>query len=207
MKLKPTKKDEIIIKDSALVVADHLVDQIAQNIPLLNIAWGLLKALQGAKTKLGLQRAVEWVETARDNPNIFTQDLWLDEKFQDGHAYAFERYIVERSAEKRKIFKRIFLGFAQAEDKEKFPLEKFIFTLSQLGMFDIEVLREVDTSQTGQNYQIFGHNFNRIENIYNLIGIGLLLDVTGNRMGHNPEESPFVKPTFFCREFVKYLTK
>lgn len=202
MKIKPTPKDKIILKNAALGVADTIAASLGLSVP-----WELSKALFGAGMKLREQRALEWVEMVRDNPSVFTKQVLEDESFQDGFVYALEKYLVERDEEKRRIARNIFLGFAQAEDKTKFPLEKFAHTLSQLGELDIEVLREVDVSQTGQNYQIYGHNFNRIENIYNLIGLGLLLDVTGNRLGHNPEESPFVKPTFFCKEFVKYLTK
>lgn len=195
-------KDKIILKNVALVAADTIASKLGLDIP-----WKLSKALFGAGMKLRQKRALEWVEMVRDNPSIFTKEILSDECFQDGFVVALEKYLVERNEEKRKIFRNIFLGFAQAENKEKFPLEKFTHTLSQLGELDIEVLRNVDVSQTGQNYQIYGHNYNRIENIYNLIGLGLLLDVTGNRVGHNPEENPFVKPTFFCKEFVEYLKK
>ena len=196
-------KDKIIAKDAALAV----VEEIVSKVPGLSLAYGLSKALFGAGMKLRQQRVLEWVEMVRNNPSIITKQVLSDERFQDGFAVALEKYLIERSEGKRRIFRSIFLGFAKAEDKTKFPLEKFIHTLSQLGEVDIEVLRDVDASKIDQNYQVYGHNYNRIENIYNLIGLGLLLDVTGNRLGHNPEESPFVKPTFFCREFVNYLKK
>ena len=202
-----TDKDKLIIRDTSLAVADAIVDEIASKLPGLKLAWGLSKALFGAGMKLRQKRALEWIEMIRDNPSVITEQVLSDEKFQDGFAVALEKYLVERNEEKRKIFRNIFLGFAQAEDKTKFPLEKFIHTLSQLSEVDIEVLRDVDVSQTDQNYQVYGHNYNRIENIYNLIGLGLLLDVTGNRVGYSREESPFVKPTFFCKEFAEYLKK
>jgi hypothetical protein len=208
MKLKLTKKDKILTKDSALVVADHIIDQIAKTIPVISIAWGLSKALFEAGMKLRQQRALEWVEMIRDNPAIFTKEILADTAFQDGFVVALEKYLIERNEEKRKIFRNIFLGYTNARDKAKFPLEKFIHTLSQLSETDVEVLRDTKVDEEGldyKNYQIYGGNYNRIENIYNLIGLGLLLDVTGNRIGHNPQNSPFVKPTFFCKEFVKYL--
>lgn len=200
MKLKITNKDKIILKDVALATADIIASKVGLDIP-----WKLSKALFGAGMKLREKRALEWVEMVRDNPSIFTKTILSDESFQDGFVVALERYLVERNEEKRKIFKNIFLGFAKAENKAKFPLEKFTHTLTQLSEVDIEVLKDLKVDEKGQNYQIYGGNSNRIENIYNLIGLGLLLDVTGNRLGHNPENSPFVKPTFFCKEFVEYL--
>lgn len=194
-------KDKQILKSSALVVAD----QIASSIPALNIAWGLSKALYGAGMKLRQQRALEWVELVKKNPSVFTKELLEQQEFQDGFVYALERYLIERNEEKRRIFQNIFLGFAEAVDKTKFPLEKFTHTLSQLNELDVAVLKDVKPDEQGQNYQIYGANFSRIENIYNLISLGILLDTTGNRMGHNPQESPFVKTSYFGREFIKYI--
>ena len=193
-------KDKQLLKDSALVVAD----QIASSIPALNIAWGLSKALFGAGMKLRQQRALEWVELIRDNPGVFTKELLEQEELQDGFVYAFEKYLVERSEQKRKIFRNIFLGFAKADDKRNFPLEKFSHTLSQLGEVDIEVLRDVKIDEYGENYQIYGNNANRIDNIYSLINLGLLLNTTGTRGGFDPRNSPFVKFSPFGREFIKY---
>lgn len=194
-------KDKQLLKDSALVVAD----QIASSIPALNIAWGLSKALYGAGMKLRQQRALEWVELVKNNPGVFTKKLLEQQEFQDGFVYALERYLIERNEEKRRIFRNIFLGFSEAENKAKFPLEKFTHTLSQLNELDVAVLKDVKPEEQGQNYQVYGANYNRIENIYNLISLGILLDTTGNRMGHNPQESPFVKTSYFGREFIKYI--
>lgn len=198
-------KDKIIVKDSALVVADAIVDAIASNLPGINIVWGLSKALYGSGLKLRQKRALEWVEMVRDNPSIITEEVLSDEKFQDGFVLALEKYLTERSEEKRKVFKNIFLGFAKAHNKEKFPLEKFIHTLSQLSEIDIEVLRDVKVEEQGANYQVYPANSDRIENIFNLIKEGVLLDTTGNRIGY-PQDSPFVKASLFGKEFIKYLT-
>lgn len=195
-------KDKQLIKDSALVVAD----QIASSIPALNIAWGLSKALYGAGIKLRQQRALEWVEMVRDHPEVFTKQLLGQDEFQDGFVFALERYLIERNEEKRQIFRNIFLGFAQADDKETFPLEKFTHTLSQLSELDIAVMKDIDLNEQGRNYQIYGDNPKRIENIFNLINLGILLETTGNRLGHNSEKSPpFVKVSFFGKEFVQYI--
>lgn len=207
MKIKPTEKDKEILKGVASSAADLAAEGLSLILPGFKIPWMLCKSLFGAGMKLREKRALEWVEMVRDNPSIITKEVMADEKFQDGFVVALQRYLIERDEEKRKIFRNIFLGFAKAEDKVKFPLEKFTHTLSQLNETDIEVLRDVKVEEKGKNYQVYGHNFSRIENIYNLIGLGLLLDVTGTRMGYNPDESPFVKPTFFCKEFVEYLKK
>lgn len=195
-------QDKVLEKDTAMVLADAVVDGIAQSIPGINIAWNLSKALYGAGMKLRQERALEWVEMVRDNPSIFIDHILSDEKFQDGFVYALERYLIERDENKRRIFRNIFLGFTKAENKDKFPLEKFTHTLSQLSELDVEVLGDVKIEETGTNYQIYGANFNRIEQIYNLINLGLLLDTTGNRMGRNPEESPFVKSSILGKNLV-----
>lgn len=195
------KKNKQILKDSALIIAD----QIVSKIPALNIAWGLSRAILGASMKLRQQRALEWVEMVRDNPSFFSKQVISDESFQDGFVVAIEKYLIERNEEKRRIFKNIFLGFAKADNKIIFPLEKFIHTLSQLSEGDIDVVKDIKVDEKSQNYQIYGENNDKIENIYNLVDLGLLLNVTGDRVGHNSKNSPFVKPTFFCKEFVEYI--
>lgn len=201
-------KDKIISEDAGIALVDYAteaIDAIVNQIPGLNLAWGLSKALFGAGIKLREKRAMEWVEMIRKNPSIMTAQVLSDEIFQDGFAFALEKYLTERNEEKRKTFRNIFLGFAKAQDKSKFPLEKLIHTLSQLSERDIEVLGDVNIEEKGRNYQIYGGNYNRIENIYNLIGLGLLSDVTGDRAGHHLENSPFVISTYYCKEFVEYL--
>ncbi len=199
-------KDKIIIGGVGLAIAEAVVDEIASKLPGIKLSWGLSKSLFGAGMKLRQKRVLEWVEMVRDNPSIFVEQILQDKKFQDGFVYALERYLIERDDVKRKIFRNIFLGFTAAEDKDKFPLEKFTHTLSQLTELDIATLSDVNVENAiGSNYQVYGGNFNRIENIFNLINEGILLDVTGNRLGHNPENSPFVKLSIFGKEFIKYI--
>jgi len=196
-------KDKIIAKDAALVIAEEIVSIV----PGLRLAYNLSKSLFGAGMKLRQQKVLEWVEMVKSNPSIITKQVLSDEGFQDGFAVALEKYLVERNEEKRRIFRNIFLGFAKAEDKTKFPLEKFIHTLSQMGELDIEVLGDVKIDEYGENYQIYGNNDNRIDNIYNLVSLGLLLNTTGTRGGIDPKNSPFVKISMFGQEFIEYIKK
>lgn len=131
------KKDIQILKDSALVVAD----QIASNLPGLNIAWGLSKALFGAGMKLREQRALEWVEMIRNNTDIFNENILKSENFQDAFVYSFEKYISERNESKRLIIKKIFLGFSELENNEQFEIERMIMLLSMVSIKGIELLK------------------------------------------------------------------
>ena len=197
-------KDKILAKDSTLVVVEAVVDEVAKSIPGINIVWGLSKVFHEARMKLRQEKALEWVEMIRDNPLYFTGKILSDEKFQDGFVVALEKYLLERNKDKRTYFRNIFLGFVQADDKDKFPLEKFIHTLSQLGEMDIEVLRDVKVDEQGANYRIYPVNNERVEYIYNLIGQGLLIDTTGNRIGY-PQDTPFVKASSFGKDFIKFI--
>lgn len=199
--IKPTEKDKILVKDSGLVFADAIVS----SIPGLNIPWNLSKAFFEAGMKLRSKKAIEWVEMVRNNPSHFPCELWSNEKFQDGFVVAFEKYLVERNEEKRRIFRNIFLGFAETDDKIGFPLEKLTHTLTQLSELDIEVLSDVKLDIYGENYQIYGNNETRIDNVYNLINLGILINTTGTRGGVDPKNSPFVKISSFGRIYIKYI--
>lgn len=193
------EKDKQTLKSSALVVAD----QIASSIPALNVAWGLSKALYGAGLKLRQQRALEWVEMVRDNSGTFTKELLEEEEFQDGFVFALEKYLTERSEEKRQYFRSIFLGYASTNQKSTFQLEKLIHTLSQMSQEDIKVLRDVDVSRTDKNYQIYGNEAQHLTSIYNLINLGILLNDPSSRLG--PVNAPFVWISEFGREFITFI--
>ncbi|MDD3190494.1 MAG: hypothetical protein PHI66_02270 [Candidatus Pacebacteria bacterium] len=189
------EKDQIILEDS--------VDAVISTIPQIGMVWGLCTALFGSAVKLRQKKALEWVEMIRDNPYIFTQELLKNEIFQDGFVCALEKYIVERNEEKRKCFRNIFLGFSISGDKQGFPLEKFIHTLSQLSEIDIEVLCDARVTRENKDYQIYGNKDYRISNIHNLINLGILGNDPSSRLG--PLNAPFVWVSEFGKEFVKYI--
>ncbi|MDD2823231.1 MAG: hypothetical protein PHQ59_04075 [Candidatus Daviesbacteria bacterium] len=203
--------DKQVLKDSALVIADNIVAsidssfQMQTQIPLtpFGTSWGLCKALFGSAMRLRENKALEWVEMVKDNPDIFTKEVLEDEKFQDGFVFAFEKYLIERNEEKRMYMRNIFLGFSKTEDKNTFPLEKLTHTLSQLSVEDVLTLKDVDISKIDRNYQIYGNEEYRLANIYNLINLGLLLNDPSSRLG--PVNAPFVWISSFGKEFIKYI--
>lgn len=135
-------KDRQIVKDSALAVADEIVSQI----PGLNLAWGLCKALHGAGLKLRQQKALEWVEMVRDNPRIFTENILEQEDFQDGFIFTLETYLSERNREKRMLIQNIFSGFATSEQRAQFELERLLNTVSIISFEAIKLLSFIDTN-------------------------------------------------------------
>jgi len=193
-------KDKKIIKKSALILAD----QIALNIPALNIAWGLTKALLGIGMELRQERVLEFVEMIQKNPSIFIKEILNDENFQDGFVFSLEKYIRERNEEKRRVLYNIFLGFTKSENKDSCPLEKMIHATTQLSELDIEVLKDVDVTRTDyKNYQVYGNSNTNLESIFNLINLGILLSNTVSRLG--PVNAPFVYISEFGKKYINYL--
>lgn len=133
------EKDVIIIKNSSLAV----IDVILNNIPLLNSAWGLSKALLGASMELRQKRALEWVEMIRDNPSIFSGDVLKDEVFQDGFVFLLEKFLRQRNEEKRKYIKNVFLDFAQSDEKIGFEIERIDDVINKITMRQVNLLKEV----------------------------------------------------------------
>ena len=202
-------KDKILLKNTLLAIAD----QIVSSIPGLNLPWILSKALFGAGLELRQKRALEWVEMIRDNLSILTKSILQDEQFQDGFVFMLEGYLRERSEEKRKIAKKIFLDFAISKDKNSFTLERFNHILTQLSEQDIKVMRDIDWRRfvgysspnlIEKNYHIYGDTTKNIESIYSLINLGILIDQTGNRIG-GPRAAPFVSLSLFGVEFRKFI--
>lgn len=131
-------KDKKIVKDSALVLADAVAAVIG---PSVTVAWALSKALFGAGMKLREDRALEFIEFIRINPNIFINEILATTEFQDGFVFTFERFLRERSEKKRFFMKNVFLGFTKSPYKSSFTLEKYLNILEQLYADDIEVLK------------------------------------------------------------------
>ena len=220
------KKDKQILKDSALVLAD----QIASNLPGLNIAWGLIKSLFGAGLKLRQQRALEYIEMIKDNPSIFSQEILESENFQDAFVYSFEKYISERNESKRQIIKRIFLGYSQSENLEQFEIERmigFLSLVSQKGLELLQILNQASSTQVYGNklsdhlttYLVNDSNNNpgkyslspdsNIREIWadaetDLISIGILRNYNIPNPYH--VESNSYDLTNTGREFIKYIS-
>ncbi|MDF1496904.1 MAG: hypothetical protein P1P90_02490 [Patescibacteria group bacterium] len=192
------QKDKQLIKDSALIVAD----QIASNLPGLNIAWGLSKALYGAGLKLREQRTLEWVEMIRDNPSVFTDLVLKDVKFQDGFVYALERYIREMREDKRVNMRSVFLGFTKSTVEDSFELERIYHVIGILNVLDIRVLKDIDISKNDFQ-QVYEQTPEYNENIYNLVNAGILMSDYTSRLG--PIKAPFVKVTEFGKQFIKFI--
>lgn len=183
-------------------VAEDAIDAVVSAIPGLGIAWGLSKAYYGAGLKLRQKKALEWVEMVRDQPEIFTKEILEQNEFQDGFVYALEKYLMERSDEKRKYFRNIFLGYVSNDEKMLFPLEKFIHVLSQLEIEDIKVIKNVYILGKYETYQIYGNTESQITNIYNLINLGILNADPASRLDLR---APFIRVSEFGEEFIDYI--
>ena len=196
------KKDKKLIEKSVMAIADGVVSKI----PGLDVAWNLSKALFEAGMELRQERALEFVEMIKDNPDIFIKKILKEKSFQDGFVYTLENYIRERNEEKRAIVKNIFLGFTKAKSKDNYPLEKMIHTTTQLGGKDILVLKDVDFDRVNEkNYQIYGNKDKNVENIYNLINLSLLLNKTGNNRIGPTINAPYVSISRFGKRFIEYI--
>jgi len=207
--------DRQLIDDAAGVIANEavsttamvLADGIAAVVPGLNIAWGLSKALYGKGLKLRQQRALEWVEMVRDNPEVFTEEMLRSESFQDGFVYCIEQYVAERNEEKRQYIKYIFLGYTRADDQEEFPLERLNAVLQQLSNRDIVVLKDAQNACANGSCQIYGSTDKNIDNVFSLIHAGLLTqDITARFAAESGYNAPFVIISGFGDEFLKYMT-
>src|SRR5260221_7844665 len=130
----------------------------------------------------------------RDNPSVFTQQIFADPQFQDAFVYALEKYLTVRSEQKRRYFRHLFLDFSTEENKNEFELEKCIATLDQLYENDILTLKDVDFQRDDANYQIYGRTDKNIENIFNLIHAGILLqDITARFASEAGYAAPFIR--------------
>lgn len=127
-------------KSSDTNLIKRALDAGLASVPGLSIAWSLCKALFGNALELRQQKALEWVEMIRDNPEVFREQLLKSQDFQDGFIVALENYLKIRTIIKRGMARKIFLGFAQSKDKENFELERYNATLNQISAAALDFL-------------------------------------------------------------------
>ncbi len=137
-------KDKIIAKQAgttAILAAATAVDSTQfAGYPLLNTAVSLFLSLYGAAAELRSNRAIEFIQFIQENPGAFVADFVKTSEFQDSFVYTLEKYIRERNNKKRDTIKKIFLGYADSNDKESFELERMINTLSLMSFDGIRLL-------------------------------------------------------------------
>lgn len=194
--------DKELLKSSALTVIDEAVSMV----PGLGLAWNLSKGLYGNSLKMRQQRALEWVEMVHDHPNVFVEELLSNEAFQNAFAYCLEDFITERSEQKRQLAKAIFLGFANTDASDDYPLERFVMTLRQMSETDIETIAAIDLEKaSGDDYQIYEDSSKNDDNITNLVQLGILQFVGWKIIGDNGVRTQTVRMTEYGKKFISYV--
>lgn len=140
--VKYTTSDDLLVEEVEGIAADEVVDAIATSLPGINIAYKLAKAYVGRGMKLRQQRVLEWVEFIRDNLGQFSQQLFIQEEFQDCFVLLLEAYIRERAERKRKVYQQLLLNLTEKskEEREKFELERMISVTNQISFDALHVL-------------------------------------------------------------------
>ncbi|HWQ59758.1 MAG TPA: hypothetical protein VN420_01265 [Candidatus Fimivivens sp.] len=108
--------------------------------PYWELAFHQAIGLYGYYMALKQERVNEYVEFIRDHPDAFRKQIVESEEFRDGFVIAFEDYLKLRSEEKRRLAKRVFLGFTVSENKEGFELERLDDVLSKISLPAISFL-------------------------------------------------------------------
>ena len=188
------------------------------NLPVgIGTAWDLAEAYFGAGLKLRQERATEWVEMVRDNPGKFVEELANTEEFQDKFVYCLEKYLRERSEEKRRIFRNIFLGEMEPSTDKVFSVEKYINTLQLMSEREVRILRDlVKEKDLHKLNKVDKNTFGDVwvdarleheEIIYSLVNLGILNPSykTVTRVGES-KSNLNIHITKFGLEFIKYIT-
>ncbi|NTW15330.1 MAG: restriction endonuclease [Candidatus Moranbacteria bacterium] len=119
---------------------EAILGPLLAQYPYWELAFYEAIGLYGYYMALKQERVNEYVEFIRDHPDAFRKQIVESEEFRDGFVIAFEEYLKLRSEEKRRLAKRVFLGFTVSEDKEGFELERLDDVLSKISLPAISFL-------------------------------------------------------------------
>ena len=129
----------------ALTEVDKVIEPLIAVVPPLGASLYLAKSFIGYAMVRRQEELNAYVEFIRDNPETFRQDIVESREFQDGFVSSLESYLKLRSETKRLLARQILLGFAAADDKQCFPLERLQDTLAKLSESSIAFIAFVES--------------------------------------------------------------
>jgi hypothetical protein len=119
-----TKKNEnleIFLKGGIYGV----VDEAISNFPGVNLIWAFYKGGSESVNELSYIRTHEFLSLLEQNKDIFlNENLLENEDFLTGLGITYEKFLRQRSQEKRALIKEIFLEFSKSKHKKSFDLER-----------------------------------------------------------------------------------
>jgi hypothetical protein len=161
----------IVAKNFILPMISSFVSQFPEFMP----HWILVQGFFGSLFDLQQEKINEFVEFIKNNKEIFTKEIIITQDFKDGFLITFQEYIKQRNKEKRKYIQNIFLGFATADDKINFELERMCDLLNKLSSFQFYILKKFNSNK---KIKISNEDRNEAESDYDdiryLQSLGLL---------------------------------
>ncbi len=111
------------------------VDEAISMVPGANIVWAFVKGGKEAISSVAYARTEELLKFFEDNAStLFNKELLQDEHFVTGLGITYEKFVRQRLQEKRKLYKQIFLNFAEQSNKEEFELERMYSVLESISI-------------------------------------------------------------------------
>lgn len=134
-----------VYKDFIESVPWWMLDQTLNMTPWVNIVWWWVKNAINWSKNMRIIRWIEFFEAIWIYPE-FLKELEKSEQALDWLALCFEAYTKERTKEKRKILKNLFLWFTKLseEEKEKFEIERLIDITNKITSAELTYLKHLN---------------------------------------------------------------
>lgn len=114
---------------------------LALGDPILTIIWGVA---MGANQYLGYlsdKKALEFLEFIKEGQ--FTEEDLQTDGFREGLRRTFDSFMKERHLEKQEAIKRIFMGYYNTEDRQRFRFERMLRAIDGLELDDFIALQRI----------------------------------------------------------------
>ena len=198
-------------KSSGTATVDTLaaaIDASIGGVPLATGAWAFAKAIIGNGLALRQTKALEWVEMIQQNPEIFTQEVFESEYFQDAFVTSLETYIKERDDYKRILLRNIFLDFNSVKNPKIYPLERMYEITRQITLYDAKNLSywKMIMGESKPSESI-ATDLGKIESTNHLISLGLLIRDDSPRFAREGEglTPPRVVLSSLGSQYIGYI--
>ncbi|GEM_PF-3531496 len=102
--------------------------------------------LYGVYMACNQEEVNEIVKLINEHPDEFRKGIVQSKEFRKGFLIFTEHYLKERLEDKKKVLRRIILGYAVVEDKGKYELERLNDVLNKISVESLEFLNFFETT-------------------------------------------------------------
>lgn len=138
--MKNIVRNTLVLAQGVLPYLQQVLSPFLTEHPYWELTFCYAVGLYGIYMALKQDEVNEVIKFIQDHPEEFRKEIVQSKEFQKGFLVFFEQYLKQRLEQKKKILKKILLGFTITKEKEKYELERLNECLGRISLESLEFL-------------------------------------------------------------------